>query len=297
MTINTDTLPPALIVAGLIRLLDVRSSGDDQFIGARKPGGRGRVYGGQVIGQALIAASRTVDADRLVHSLHAYFIRAASEDHEISYLVSRDLDGGSFSNRRVLAVQQDKPVFSLTASFHRREPGFAHAVAMPDAPAAEALMEQRALARARPDMVPRNLQHFLDQPTPFDVRPVDDPVFAQTDDVRAPYGASWFRTIAPVEADQSMHRAILAMASDASLLATACMPHRVTSNADGFQLASIDHAVWFHDDVQVDDWLLYSTDSPWAGSARGFARGTMHARDGRLIASVAQEGLMRFVEK
>jgi acyl-CoA thioesterase-2 len=283
---------PEQLVAGMLRLLDVRPTGPMRFQGGRKPGGKGRVFGGQVIGQALMAATKTVAVDRLVHSLHAYFMRPGDEDYPIDYTVEADMDGQSFCNRRVVAWQKDKPILNLVASFHRDEAGYHHHAKMPAAPPPESLGSERDFVRASPERLQPEARLFLDRPTPLEFRVDGMPLFAIRDEPSDPQARMWFRTTAPVVARQAMQRVALAMASDASLIVTACLPHRVKGSTP-VRIASIDHAVWFHSDVTIDDWMLYATDSPWAGHGRGLARGQIFARDGRLVASVAQEGLMR----
>ncbi|MEO8723133.1 MAG: acyl-CoA thioesterase II [Sphingobium sp.] len=275
-------------VAGLLQLLDVMPVGERQFRGIRKPGGVGRVYGGQVVAQALSAAMQTVDEARQVHSLHTYFMRPGSEDHEIDFHVEADFDGGSFSNRRVVAMQAGKAILNLVASFQIRETGFSHQMAMPDVPQPEACETFEHYYSDHKEEMPVFLKRLTLRPFPFDHRVIGVPPFCQTepiDDIQA----FWFRTKAPLVCEQSMHRTILAYASDLSVLHAAVRRH----GQPVIQVASLDHAIWFHDDVHADDWLLYTTESPWAGQARGFGRGMIFDQTGRLIASVAQEGLIR----
>ncbi len=271
---------PALALARLLDVTPGEQAG--HFVGARKPGGKGRVYGGQVIGQALMAAAKTVAADRLAHSLHCYFMRPASEDHPIDFIVENDMDGGAFSNRRIVARQGGKPIFSMTASFHRREEGLHHATVMPDAPSPEGLAGLKLFDRP-------------DAPSPIELRPVGD-WRSLISEPGPPHAQSWFRLVGEGEeilGGQAMQRAMLAMMSDATLLGTAFRPHGRWIGDSSMQVASIDHALWIHGDVDCRDWLLYATDSPWSGDARGFARGQFFTADGRLVASTAQEGLMR----
>lgn len=287
---------PERLVAGLVKLLEVQDRGDDHFLGRRKRGGVGRVFGGQVIAQALHAAELTVDAARPAHSLHAYFLRGGSEDHEIDYKVERDFDGGSFSNRRVVASQQGRPILSLTASFQKQQDGLHHADApMPVVPPPEELepeaeVRRRFAAQARPEA----RHHFL-APRPVEMRAVEGRHWMNPAPA-PPVSHSWFRAVAPLPADPKIHRAILAYASDMALLGTSMLPHGLSWARGEVVSASLDHAVWFHEAFRADEWLLYATDSPWSGGGRGFNRGRIFTRDGRLIATVAQEGMIRKVE-
>ncbi|MGK2909731.1 MAG: acyl-CoA thioesterase [Sphingobium sp.] len=285
-------ITPEALVAGLVHLLDVSPLTDHMFRGAQRPGGVGRVFGGQVIGQALAAAIKTIDSDKLVHSLHAYFMRPGDEDHPIDYRVEADFDGGSFSNRRVVAMQKERPILNMVTSFQRQESGLEHQAPMPDVPSPEQLEDQADYARRHRDEVSPGHFHILTRPSPFEIRAVGKPTFFLTGKHEPTYHM-WFRTRAPVAGGQHVHRAILAMATDLALLATSLLPHNRSLVSKNLQGASLDHALWFHNDVQVDDWLLYSMDSPWTGHARGFNRGMIFDRQGKLIASCAQEGLIR----
>lgn len=287
--IDPKAVSDTMMIDALLTLLDVQENAPGYFTGRRKPGGEGRVFGGQVIGQALMAATRTVAPGRDVHSLHAYFMRPGSEDHEIDYRVDADFDGGSFSNRRVVAFQQGEAIFNLTASFHRSSPGLEHASAMPDVVPPERCPTMRDYALAHADRFDPTTLHIYTRPSPFDMRPVGEAPLIQTAPTDEPL-AFWFRTAAPLNQPQATHRAIVALVSDISLLSAAMRHH---GNPDGLVRASIDHAVWFHGDMQADDWLLYVTQSPWAGQGRGLGLGAIYDRAGNLVASTAQEGLMR----
>lgn len=293
---NETTSPaepsPEALTAALLDLLTVEQIDDLHFRGARKPGGIGRVFGGQVIAQALAAATRTAPAGRNVHSLHAYFMRGGDEDYPIDFRVEADFDGGSFSNRRVVASQNGEPILNLVASFQRPEGGLSHQDAMPDVPPPESLVDQRTFLRANEDLVPRRLRHVLTRPNAVEMRPVDPGRLWRLES-HSPDYLMWFRVRAPLDVAQEVHRIILAYVTDYGLLGTAMLPHLVDHASPKLQVASLDHALWFHDDVKVDDWLLYMTDSPWSGHARGFNRGMIFTQEGRLVASVAQEGLMR----
>jgi len=288
---------PAALVDGLLRLLDVSEAGGDHFSGARKPGGVGRVFGGQVIGQALASAERTVPEDRPVHSLHAYFLRGGSEDFGIDFEVARDLDGGSFANRRVVASQPDasgqvRPILTMVASFHKREPGVEHAEAMPQVPGPEDLRSEQDLRAEHADKVPERMRRMMLEARPIELRPVETRHWMGAGP-REPLSHTWMRAVAPLPDDPKIHRAVLAYASDMTLLGTATLPHDISWAKGTMMGASLDHAIWFHDDFRADEWLLYVCDSPWAGRARGFNRGRIFTREGKLVANVAQEGLIR----
>ena len=283
---------PDALAASMVRLLDVAPTGENLFQGARKPGGVGRIFGGQVIGQALMSATKTVDPSRIVHSLHAYFMRPGDEDHPIDFRVEADFEGGSFSNRRVVAMQKGKPILNLVASFQIVEPGLDHVIEMPDVAAPEGLISTKDYARAHPDLLEPDTLALLLRPSSVEIRAVGIPAFfPQTD--AAPVASAWFRTVAPLNAGPAIERAALAMMSDYVLLGTAIKPHRARSEQIHIQTASIDHAFWLHAEPKVDEWMLYTTQSPWSGNARGLAQGSIFSRDGKLIATVAQEGLIR----
>jgi acyl-CoA thioesterase-2 len=261
----------------------------------------GRVFGGQVIAQALAAAERTVAEDRPVHSLHAYFLRGGSEDHEIDFRIDRDLDGGSFSNRRVTASQQVdgkiRPILTLSASFQRREQGVRHSDAMPDVAPPESVPSEAELRERYADKVPEAVRRQMMIPRPIEMRHLE-PRHWMGAKASAPVSNTWFRSAAPLPDDPKLHRAVLAYASDMTLLGTCTLPHGLSWTLGNFMGVSLDHALWFHDPGgdgtwRADEWLLYACDSPWADRARGFNRGKIFAQDGRLVAEVAQEGLIR----
>jgi acyl-CoA thioesterase II len=289
-----DTPTPETLTANLLRLLEVERHGEDRFSGRRKPGGVGRVFGGQVIAQALASAEQTVDPAREPHSLHAYFLRGGSEDHEIEFAVARDFDGGSFSNRRVVASQQGRPILNLTASFHRNAEGISHQDRIPEVPGPDGLEPEAALRRKHIGMVPEAMRALMLQPRPLEMRPVDERAWLGLT-VSEPRSRVWFRTAAALPDDPRIHRAVLAYASDYTLLGTCTLPHGLSWMSGELMGASLDHAIWFHDDFRADEWLLYDTDSPWAGRGRGFNRGRIFAADGRLVAECAQEGMIRVV--
>lgn len=276
----------AAAVEELRRLLLVEELDTDLFRGAACAEAPGRVFGGQVIAQALAAAAQGGREGHQAHSLHAYFLRAGDTMRPIIYRVLRDFDGGSFSNRRVVAMQGGQPILNLAASFQRPEEGFAHAARMPEALPPEQLPRMAAALEASGAPLPPALQDRL---AAFDVRP--GPPSPHGSDGPAQY--LWLRLAAPMAPDAALQRIVLAYASDFALVTTAVLPHPVRFFSPELQAASLDHAVWFHETPPVDDWLLYAMDSPWAGHARGFARGQIFDRTGRLVASVAQEGLTR----
>ncbi|KQM98842.1 acyl-CoA thioesterase [Sphingomonas sp. Leaf25] len=280
------------LVANLTALLDVETIDTDLYRGARNPGGIGRVFGGQVIGQALQAAQRSIGGDKIAHSLHAYFLRPGDEAHPIIYRVERDFAGRSFANARVIAMQRGQAILNMAASFHLPEDGMHHQDAMPAVPPPDELPSEADLIEAMRDRIPERLLPLLSKARPIEFRPASgrhwlDPT------PRPPEQASWFRIVGQVGEDMELHRAMLAYASDAMLLGTSMLPHGVNWLMDRMQVASLDHALWLHEPFRVDDWLLYATDSPWAGHARGHNSGRIFTRDGRLVASVAQEGLIR----
>ncbi|HEX8483819.1 acyl-CoA thioesterase II [Sphingomonas sp.] len=293
MALNTprDT-PPETLVASLVALLDVEQLDTDLYRGARQPGGVGRVFGGQVIAQALQAAQRSTDAPKTAHSLHAYFMRPGDENHPIIYRVVRDFEGRSFATRRVIATQNGQPILSLTASLQVPEEGLHHRDAMPDVPPPDALRSERELREEMIDEIPEKWRPHLLRPRPVEIRPVHARSWFRPE-AREPAQASWFRLCAPIGDDAAMHRAVLTYTSDMSLLGTCTLPHGVNWITHDLQTASLDHALWLHEPFRADEWLLYATDSPWAGHARGFNRRRIFAQDGRLVASVAQEGLIR----
>ena len=281
-------------VAELISLLTVRKEGDDSVVGKRKIDGVGRVFGGQVVAQALASAEQTVAPDRVVHSLHAYFLRGGSEDFEIDYRIERDFDGGSFSNRRVVASQPGTPILNLAASFQRPASGIRHADAMPEVHGPEGLANEAEIWREYIHEVPEKMRPFVMRQNAIEIRPVH-PLVWLARELGPPRLFTWFRAAAPLPDDPRIHRAILAYASDYTLLGTCTVPHGLQWTSEKMMGASLDHAVWFHDSFRADEWLLYATDSPWADGGRGFNRGRIYTQDGRLVAETAQEGLIRLL--
>jgi len=282
-------------VRDLLDLLDLEPIEQNIYRGRNRDIGTGRVFGGQVLSQALVAARRTVDDDdppREAHSLHAYFILAGDLKAPIVYFVDTLRDGGSFTTRRVTAIQHGRAIFNLSASFHRAEEGIEHQAEAPEAPDPETLTPELDRIRARAHLIPEEVRGVLTQDRPLDFRPVDPPDLMDPEPA-SPLRRAWVKTTGPLPDDPLIHQATLAYASDYGLLATVLQPHGLTVRDPRLQVASLDHALWFHRPFRMDEWLLYEVDSPVAAGARGFARGRVFTRDGVLVASSAQEGLTR----
>ena len=263
------------------------------FRGVSPEDGPGRIFGGQVIAQSLLAAYETVE-DRICHSLHCYFIRPGDPRIPILFEVDRSRDGGTFTTRRVIAVQNGKQIFNLAASFQVAEDGFEHqapmpAVRSPDDMAAEA----EAAKKAVQDGMSEEMRRMMNRPRPIEMVGRDNYGFGRKPKPSEPKSDTWMRAVAPIGDDARMHQVILAYASDMNLLSTAMRPHGVVWQTPGLQSASLDHAMWFHKASNFNDWHLYTQDSPSASGGRGFVRGAIYGQDGTLVASVAQEGLMR----
>jgi acyl-CoA thioesterase-2 len=278
-------------LAEVLGLLGLEQIEENIFRGLSPKARTQRVFGGQVLGQALAAAIRTVEPSRLCHSLHAYFLRPGDPKIPILYEVDRARDGRSFTARRVVAVQHGVQIFNLAASFQLAEAGFDHQFEMPDVPPPETLPDAASVLMRRAGEFPEHLREWIIRPRPFETRPVilDGPGDRPP---RPPFDHIWFRAAGPVPDDIRQRQILLAYVSDMTLLDTALLPHG-KSFLSAVQIASIDHAMWFHRDAGLDDWLLYAQDSPSASGARGFTRGLIFTRGGVLIASVAQEGLIR----
>lgn len=286
------TEPKPSPVAALIALLDLETIDNDIYRGRNDNSGWKRVFGGQVVGQALVAAIRTVAEPRSPHSLHAYFIRPGDPEVPIIYRVERDRDGSSFTTRRVVAIQHGRPIFNMAASFQIEEQGAEHQSPMPDVPGPEGLDDDRTIRLQIADQIPEPMRKFWLRETAIEIRPIA-PRHLLRPEPTEPVSNIWFRVSEPIGDDYALHQCMLAYASDMTLLDTANRPHAHRWFDPKFQMASLDHALWFHDRFRADEWLLYSTDSPRAGGARGFTRGSIFTRDGRLVASAAQEGLIR----
>ena len=278
-------------LAEVLGLLDLEQIEENIFRGLSPKARTQRVFGGQVLGQALAAAIRTVEPSRRCHSLHAYFLRPGDPRIPILYEVDRARDGKSFTARRVVAIQHGVQIFNLAASFQTEEPGFEHQFEMPQVPPPESLEDAADVLMRRAEQFPERLREWIARPRPFETRPVilDGPADRPP---RPPFDNVWFRAAGPVQGDVRQRQMLLAYLSDMTLLETSLVPHG-KSYFSAVQMASIDHAMWFHRDAALDDWLLYAQDSPSASGARGFSRGFIFTRDGVLIASVAQEGLIR----
>ena len=279
-------------VDDLLDLLDLEPIEFNIYRGRNRDIGSGRVFGGQVLAQSLVAAQRTVDEERIAHSVHGYFILPGDLDAPIVYFVDRLRDGKSFTTRRVTAIQHGRAIFNMSASFHVYEEGLTHQSPMPQVPPPESLKSELEIIRAKADRLPDHLRGVLTQDRPIDFRLVEqidpfDPV------QQAPVRHMWFRPVGTMPDEHLAHQAVLAYASDYGLLGTALQPHGKSYRRPNMQVASLDHALWLHRPSRLDDWLLYVIDSPVSAHARGFARGSIFTRDGVLIASVAQEGLMR----
>jgi len=278
-------------IADLLTLLELEQLEVNLFRGASRDIGSPQVFGGQVLGQALTAASATVEG-RIVHSLHAYFLRRGDFNAPIVYQVDRSLDGHSFSNRRVVAIQHGQQIFNMAASFHVQEEGLDHQVRMPVVPGPEELPDSSRPPRELLERLPERMRKFIEQPRPFEFRSVQQIDYLRP--IRSePARQLWFRAVGRLPDDERLHRSLLAYVSDYFLLDTATLPHGMSSLQGSLIMASIDHAMWFHRPLRVDEWLLYAVESPSASGARGFARAGLFSRDGRLVASTAQEGLVR----
>ena len=279
-------------VSRLLSILDLEALEDNLFRGRSPQQTWQRVYGGQILGQALMAAVRTVPSERIAHSLHAYFLQPGDISRPIIYEVDRVRDGGSFTTRRVTAIQHGRAMFVMSVSFHKREPGLDHHSPMPKVAMPEEVPSEQELKARLIDELPESMRAYWESERPIELRPLDvSRYFAREN--RAPEQSVWMRATGPLPDDLPLHQCILAYASDFSLLDTALIAHGKLMFDKDIQLASLDHALWFHRPFRADDWLLYVQDSPSSHGARGFCRGSIFTRAGMLVASVAQEGLMR----
>jgi acyl-CoA thioesterase-2 len=274
----------------LLQLLKLEPLEVNLFRGESRDVGAPQVFGGQVLGQALTAAAATVEG-RVVHSLHAYFLRRGDCNAPIIYQVDRSLDGHSFANRRVVAIQHGAQIFNMTASFQVEESGYDHQLEMPRVPPPESLPDP-APPPALLEKLPDKVRRFFGQPRPFEFRMVQ-PVDYLNPRPAPPLRQIWVRAVAALGDDEMLHRRLLAYVSDFFLLDTATLPHGTSFLKPSLIMATIDHAMWFHRPLRLDEWLLCVMDSPSASGARGFARASIFERDGRLVASAAQEGLIR----
>ena len=283
------------VMEDLLQLLQLEQIEDNIFRGESRDIGSAQVFGGQVLGQALSAANNTVH-ERQAHSLHAYFLRRGDMDAPIIYDVDRSRDGGSFSVRRVVAIQHGRPIFNLAASFQKPEEGLNHQIDMPDVVGPENLPDLTEVVPQILENIPEKMHRYLTTKRAFDFRPVDaldllDP------SPKKPQKCIWIKAVCELPIDTCLHQNLLAYVSDYGLLSTATLPHGFSLGQGRLMMASLDHALWFHRRVKIDDWLLYTMDSPNSSGARGFARGHFFDKDGCLIASTAQEGLVRLISK
>jgi len=286
---DDDLTQPTLLEVLNLRESGVDDRGQDVFVGASQRQPHGRVFGGQVLGQTIVAAGRTVDASRPVHSMHAYFLRPGDSSEPITFAVERLRDGRSFSARRVHAIQYGKPILSMIASFQTESAGVDHQDEMPDVPAPEELPTTRELLGS----IDHPAAQFWANERPVDVRHVQQPVYWQPDENRVARQAVWMRVPGTLPDDPLLHRAVLGYASDYTLLESVLRRHGLTWATRGLKAASLDHAMWWHRPVRADEWLLYVQASPSASGARGLGIGRIFSREGRLVASVAQEGMLR----
>lgn len=280
------------VVKDFLALLELEKLEVNIYRGQNRDLGTGRVYGGQVFAQALMAARRTVDEPREAHSVHGYFLRAGDLKAPIVFFVDRPRDGGSFTSRRVTAIQHGEAIFHLSASFHAEEQGLDHQSTMPDVPPPEDMPSEVDLIRAQLDAFSPELHAVLLQDRPLDIR-TDSPHIPGRTRPREPQRFLWFRVVERLPDEPIVHQAILAYASDYGFLPTALAPHDIAYRDPRVFVASLDHTVWMHRPFRADEWLLYVMDSPTAANARGFVRGQIFSRDGTLVASTAQEGLLR----
>jgi acyl-CoA thioesterase-2 len=276
----------------LMKLLKLEKIEANIFRGQSQDLGFGNVFGGQVLGQALSAASQTVPDGRQAHSLHGYFMRAGDAALPIVYTVDCIRDGKSFTTRRVVAVQKGRAIFSMAASFQLPEAGFDHQAEMPDVQGPEDLEPEIETARKLADRIPEGIREKILCDKPIEIRHVN-PINPFNPEKRPPEKQVWFRAIGPLADDMAAHQYLLAYASDFNLVTTSLYPHGHTFWEPRMQVASLDHAMWFHRDFRMDDWLLYAMQSPSASRARGLSIGRMFTRTGRLVATVSQEGLIR----
>ncbi len=282
------------ILEDLIGLLRLERIEENIFRGDSRDIGSPQVFGGQVVGQALSAAQNTVEG-RIAHSLHGYFLRRGDVNSPIIYEVDRARDGGSFSNRRVVAIQHGRPILNLAASFQVPEEGLSHQAEMPDVPGPDGLKDLTEVAKDMLEFIPSKMRRFLTDKRPFEFRHVE-PVDFEVPKKSPPRKHVWIRAVDALPDNPVLHQNLLTYVSDYELLGVATLPHGLSFTRGSVIMASLDHALWFHSEVKMDEWLLYAMDSPVSSGARGLARGQIFSQDGRLIASTAQEGLMRVVD-
>jgi acyl-CoA thioesterase-2 len=283
----------ASVLDDLVTLLALEKIEENLYRGQSQDLGWATVFGGQVLGQALSAAARTVPVDRQVHSLHAYFLRPGDVTRPIVYDVDRIRDGTSFTTRRVVAIQAGRPIFNMSASFQLTESGFEHQEPMPEAPPPEALPTEQERAARLADRLSPAINRRATAERAFEMRSTDPDGDPFRPSPRPARRMVWLRTVGQLPDDPALHRHLLAYASDFSFVTTALLPHGVSWLSPGMQIASLDHVMYFHQPLRCDEWLLYVIESPAAHGARGLVRGSFFTRDGRLVASTVQEGLIR----
>nr|WP_274635689.1 acyl-CoA thioesterase II [Microbacterium bovistercoris] len=285
---TTDSADP---ITALLQVLDLAESDarttEDIFVGLSQPMPQGRVYGGQVLAQSIVAAQRTVEVGRTAHSMHGYFLRPGDASASITFSVDRIHDGRSFSTRRTQAFQAGVPIFSMIASFEDETPGLEHQAPMPDFPGPDDVSGDAAALRTHP------LSHRFFAESPLDVRHIPSPIYLSVDGSPQPHQAVWMRTRKRLADDPALHRAILGYLSDMTIQESILRAHGVSWSTPGLKLASLDHAMWWHRDGRVDEWMLYVQESPSAQAGRGLAQGRIYTEDGVLLASVAQEVMVR----
>ncbi|MEM7003061.1 MAG: acyl-CoA thioesterase II [Pseudomonadota bacterium] len=279
----------------IIEILELEEIEQNHYRATSPDEGWQRVYGGQVIGQALVAASNTVNPSRHAHSLHGYFLRAGDTQIPILYKVERVRDGRSFTTRQVSAIQNGQPIFTMSISFQVEEEGLTHQFDMPQVPGPDELVDEDELRRQQAESWPEEIREAYTTSSAIQVRQLepDNPMHPK---VMAPRQTCWMKTREQLPDDPRLHQCVLAYLSDWSLLDTATRPHAISYMRDDVQMASLDHAMWFHRPFRADEWLLYEQDSPAAGGARGFNRGSIYNQAGELVASATQEGLMRVLQ-
>lgn len=283
------------VLKELLRLLKLEKIEENIFRGQSQDLGFGNVFGGQVVGQALSAACQTVTLDFHAHSLHGYFMLAGDATKPIAYTVDCIRDGKSFVTRRVVAIQNGRAIFSMAASFHRQEQGYEHQDLMPDIDGPENIESDIEMYRRLSDKIPKTILEKLLCKKPIEMR-VANPMDPFDPKAMSPEKYVWFKAIDKIPDNATVHQYMLAYASDFHLVGTSLYPHGKTFWSPDMQVASLDHSIWFHGNFQMDDWLLYAMKSPRASKGRGLNMGSIYTRDGRLVASVAQEGLMRPVK-
>lgn len=283
------------VLEELVGLLRLEKMSRNVFKGDSQDLGFGNIFGGQALGQSLSAASQTISEDKTVHSLHGYFMRPGHPAKPITYEVDRIRDGKSFATRRVVAIQENRAIFSMSASFHIEEKGFDHQSEMPDVTGPEELQSDLSFARKFREKIPEVVRDKLTCDRPIEIRQVN-PVNPFAPEKQPPYKYSWFRAKGKLPDNPALHKYMLAYASDFGLVTTSLYPHGHTFWEPAMKIASLDHAMWFHRDFRMDEWMLYAMESHSASGATGLCHGKIYTRDGVLVASTAQEGLIRYKE-